>query len=79
MSLNQRLNYTFRKYQEKDRRMEAKVSGILMITCHIREKSHSLFHVSLYFHYVYYQWLRRCATNRKVAGSIPDGVIRIFH
>ena len=20
------------------------------------------------------QWLRRCATNRKVAGSIPDGV-----
>ena len=21
------------------------------------------------------QWLRRCATNRKVAGSIPDGVI----
>ena len=25
------------------------------------------------------QWLRRCATNRKVAGSIPDGVIVIFH
>ena len=25
------------------------------------------------------QWLRRCATNRKVAGSIPDGVIEIFH
>ena len=24
------------------------------------------------------QWLRCCATNRKVAGSIPDGVIRIF-
>jgi hypothetical protein len=24
------------------------------------------------------QWLRHCATNRKVAGSIPDGVIRIF-
>ena len=24
-------------------------------------------------------WLRCCATNRKVAGSIPDGVIRIFH
>jgi hypothetical protein len=21
------------------------------------------------------QWLRYCATNRKVAGSIPDGVI----
>ena len=25
------------------------------------------------------QWLRRCATNRKVAGPIPDGVIGIFH
>jgi len=25
------------------------------------------------------QWLRCCATNRKVAGSIPDGAIGIFH
>jgi aspartate carbamoyltransferase regulatory subunit len=25
------------------------------------------------------QWLRHCATNRKVAESIPDGVIGIFH
>jgi hypothetical protein len=25
------------------------------------------------------QWLRYCVTNRKVAGSIPDGVIGIFH
>ena len=25
------------------------------------------------------QWLRCCATNRKVAGSIPGGVIGIFH
>jgi len=24
-------------------------------------------------------WLRQCATSRKVAGSIPDGVIEIFH
>ena len=24
-------------------------------------------------------WLRHCAKNRKVAGSIPDGVIGIFH
>jgi hypothetical protein len=24
------------------------------------------------------QWLRYCATNRKVADSIPDGVIGIF-
>ena len=25
------------------------------------------------------QWLRCCTTIRKVAGSIPDGVIGIFH
>jgi len=25
------------------------------------------------------QWLRCCATNREVTGSIPAGVIRIFH
>ena len=25
------------------------------------------------------QWLRYCATNRKIAGSIPAGVIGIFH
>ena len=25
------------------------------------------------------QWLRHCATNREVSGSIPDGVIGIFH
>jgi hypothetical protein len=24
-------------------------------------------------------WLRHCATNRKVAGSLSDGVIGIFH
>jgi len=24
-------------------------------------------------------WLRHCATRRKIAGSIPDGVIGIFH
>jgi hypothetical protein len=23
-------------------------------------------------------WLRHCATSRKVAGSIPDGVVGIF-
>jgi hypothetical protein len=25
------------------------------------------------------QWLRYCATNRKVTGSIPDGVTGIYH
>jgi len=31
------------------------------------------------FHSTVAQWLRNCATNRKVAGSIPAGVIGIFH
>ena len=25
------------------------------------------------------QWLMHCVKSRKVAGSIPDGIIRIFH
>src|SRR5215470_560601 len=28
--------------------------------------------------YWWRSWLRHCATNRQVAGSIPDGVIEIF-
>ena len=28
---------------------------------------------------VWRSWLRHCATSRKVTGSIPDGVIGIFH
>jgi len=27
----------------------------------------------------WHSWLRHCATSREVAGSIPDGVIGIFH
>jgi len=27
----------------------------------------------------WHSWLRHCATSRKVAGSIPDDVIGIFH
>jgi len=33
----------------------------------------------LYLRTAVAQWLRCCATNRKVAGSIPDGFIGIFH
>ena len=39
--------------------------------------------VCLYIHLLWgtvvAQWLRCCATNRKVAGSIPGGVIGISH
>jgi hypothetical protein len=37
----------------------------------------------IYTYYILYtrwrSWLRHCAKNRKVVGSIPDGVIGIFH
>jgi hypothetical protein len=38
-----------------------------------------LCHIELWGPLMVAQWLRYCATNRKVAGSIPDGVIGIFH
>jgi hypothetical protein len=39
-----------------------------IIECYIYDSGHAVA-----------QWLRHCATNRKVAGSIPGGVIGIFH
>jgi hypothetical protein len=35
--------------------------------------------VAQWFGHTVAQWLRHCATNQKVAGSIPDGVLGIFH
>ena len=32
----------------------------------------------MYLLLIQYRWLRHCATSRKVAGLIPDGVIVIF-
>jgi hypothetical protein len=47
-----------------------KVNGVLINNCktYIFDWGHAVA-----------QWLRHCATNRKVAGSIPDGVTGIFH
>ena len=49
----------------------------------------TIFHISAHKDYLNFcnktggtrwrSWLRHCATSRKVAGSIPDGVIGIFH
>ena len=38
--------------------------------------TYRLMHFLVYNQWV---WLRHCATSRKVAGSVPDGVIGIFH
>ena len=35
--------------------------------------------INLYAGTAVAQWLRCCATNREIPGSIPDGVIGIFH
>ena len=35
-------------------------------------------YIYIYIYTQVAQWLRRCATNWKVAGSIPDGVV-VFH
>ena len=43
------------------------------------EKSWIYFTISIKRRTAVAQWLRCCATNRKVAGSIPDGVTVIFH
>jgi len=37
------------------------------------------FYVKIYMGTAVAQWLRCCATNRKVAGSIPGDVIGIYH
>jgi len=48
----------------------------------LQSKNKAYVHISLYNHgrgTTVAQWLRCCATNRKVAGSIPAGVIEICH
>ena len=54
--------------------------------CHRASTQLQLTNISYHIssHYISYhtavaQWLRCCVTNRKVVGSIPDGVIGIFH
>ena len=43
------------------------------------KKCIELRHANIYLHYsTLLRWLRHCATSRKVAGSIPDGVTGFF-
>ena len=53
-------------------------SRLLHIYIYIYIYTHTHIHTYIYETAVE-QWLRCCATNWKVAGSIPDGVIGIFH
>ena len=56
---------------------EAHLNGTKIGQPHLGDKNLSVLHILLWTAVA--QWLRCCATNRKVAGSIPAGVIGIFH
>jgi hypothetical protein len=54
------------------------------ISCEMTHNGADLIVQKLVIHIIYVgtavaQWLRYCATNQKVADSIPEGVIVIFH
>jgi len=74
LKLNQNLcNYRFRS--ENKNGYNAKVCGGVL-----RERAVIYFKkISKLLGTAVAQWLRCCATNRKVAGSILAGVIGIFH
>ena len=57
--------------------LPSKVYSNLVITGHILQVS--IRFVQQHKGTAVAQWLRCCATNRKVAGSIPDGATGIFH
>jgi hypothetical protein len=74
--LDQRLRRTF---------LSSKKSGLLNLLFIF---IHRLYHECVSVFWIFYvptggtawgSWSRYCATSRKVAGSIPDGVIGIFH
>ena len=58
----------------KNLRWSVVISWYFLFPCQYHY-AHATF---LYWGTAVAQWLRCCATNRKVAGSFPDGVIGIF-
>jgi len=63
------------------RRRVGKISCDLAKVCECL--NHEVLHIKLYLYAIkgttVAQWLRCCATNQKIAGSILDGIIGIFH
>ena len=53
--------------------------GIGHFTCDMLREKYTRTRVLYLIGTAVAQWLRCCATNRKVAGLIPDGLIGIFH
>jgi len=52
--------------------------NVLDKTCRDNQNTHFMFNNIFFPGTAVAQWVRCYATNRKVAGSIPDGVIGIF-
>ena len=59
--------------------INSKLSRSLITVSTISVHSEYLNRTSKYWGTAVAQWLRCCATNWKGAGSIPDGVMGIFH
>jgi len=67
--------------------LEAKRFYLIYISCHKQETTATYIYIYIYIYILHISyggtrwrsWLRHCATSRKVAGSIPNGVIGIFH
>ena len=60
--------------------MHLKVIHVLTLIKNSHNKTKKFTNVTIiYWGTLGRSWLRHCATNRKVAGSIPDGVIGLFH
>jgi hypothetical protein len=57
------------------------ILGCYLLLCHWQSMAQLLSTVTLQFGTGtrWHSWLRHCAISQKIAGSIPDGVIEIFH
>jgi hypothetical protein len=66
--------------QEGQGNGEKKTAKPLKAICPLKYENKKIIHKHAHFRGTRWRsWLRHCATNRKVAGSILDGVTGIFH
>jgi len=67
---------------EGSKRKDEKISEGLKLKCRLRRRGRWMKNCALYKYGArcwWLSWLRHRATNRNIAGSIPDGVTGIFH
>ena len=67
-----------RNFSNKNEKVRAHTDEILVLCC--GNISHYIIIILVFIRgTLWHSWLRHCSTRRKVAGSILDGVIKIFH